>query len=57
MPLEMERALKRRALKMFGSATSERAKKYIYGTLRKTGWKPKQQRKQGGSLKNILTGR
>jgi len=41
MPKKMERALKREALKKFGSSTSKRARKYIYGTLRKTGWKPK----------------
>lgn len=40
MPEAMERDLKRRALKKFGSTTSERARRYIYGTMRKTGWKP-----------------
>ena len=41
MPKKMEEALKKEARKKFGSTTSERARKYIYGTLRKTGWKPK----------------
>ena len=41
MPKKMERALKREALKKFGSSTFKRARKYIYGTLRKIGWKPK----------------
>lgn len=37
----MERELKQEAKKKFGSTTSERARKYVYGTLRKTGWIPK----------------
>jgi len=41
MPKKMEKELKAEALKKFGSTTSERARKYIYGTMRKTGWKPK----------------
>lgn len=41
MPKKLERKLKRQARKKFGSTTSKRARKYIYGTLRKTGWKPK----------------
>jgi len=41
MPKEMERKLKAEARKKFGSVTSERARKYIYGSMRKTGWKPK----------------
>lgn len=45
MPKAMERALKRKAIKKFGSATSKRARKYIYGTMRKTGWVPSTQRR------------
>lgn len=41
MPKKLEAALKREAKKKFGSTTSERARKYIYGTMRDTGWKPK----------------
>jgi len=41
MPKVMERKLKAKARKKFGSTTSERARKYIYGTMRRTGWKPK----------------
>lgn len=41
MPKKMEKALKRKAKKKFGSTTSKRARRYIYGALRKTGWKPK----------------
>jgi len=41
MPKEMERKLKAEAKKKFGSTTSERARKYIYGTMQaKTDWKP-----------------
>lgn len=40
MPKKLHKKLKREARKKFGTTTSERAKKYIYGTLRKTGWKP-----------------
>jgi len=40
MPVAMERKLKAQAKKKFGSTTSERARKFIYGTMRKTGWKP-----------------
>ncbi len=35
MPKKMHAALKRQALKKFGSTTSPRAKRYIYGTLSK----------------------
>lgn len=44
MPIKAERNLKRQARKKFGSTTSSRAKRYIYGGLRKTGWKPKKRR-------------
>jgi hypothetical protein len=40
MPAAMERKLKAQARKRFGSTTSARARAYVYGTLRKTGWKP-----------------
>ena len=45
MPKELEDKLKRQARKKFGSTTSERARKFIYGTLRDTGWKPKREKK------------
>ncbi|MDP2940222.1 MAG: hypothetical protein Q8O13_09130 [Candidatus Omnitrophota bacterium] len=45
MPKEMEEKLKVKARKLFGSTTSERARKYIYGTMRKTGWVPSTQKK------------
>jgi hypothetical protein len=43
-PIKMEKALKKEARKKFGSTTSERARKLIYGTMRKAGWKPKRER-------------
>jgi len=44
MPKKLERELKKEAKKKFGSTTSERARKYIYGTMRKTGWIPSTQK-------------
>jgi len=51
MPVEMERALKKSARKKFGSTTSERARKYIYGRLRKTGWVPSTQKRKKNKRK------
>lgn len=45
MPKKLEKQLKGKAKSKFGSITSERAKKFIYGTLRKTGWVPSKQKK------------
>ncbi len=45
MPEDLERKLKKQAKKKFGSIKSERARKYIYGTLRKLGWAPSRQKK------------
>ena len=39
MPKKLERKLRRQARKK--GLTGERADAYVYGTLRKTGWKPK----------------
>lgn len=44
MPAALERKLRSEAKKKFGSTTSERARKFIYGTMRKTGWRPNQGR-------------
>ena len=41
MPKKLEQKLKREARKKFGTTTSKRAKKYIFGGLRNAGWKPK----------------
>jgi len=45
MPKALEEKLKKEALKKFGSTTSEKARRYIYGTMRDTGWKPKKKKK------------
>lgn len=45
MPEELERKLKRKARKKFGSIKSKRARRYIYGTMRETGWKPSREKK------------
>jgi hypothetical protein len=37
MPKAMEENLKKEAMKKFGSTKSEHARKYIWGTMRKTG--------------------
>jgi len=43
MPAEMERALRAEAKKK--GFSGERADRYIYGTMMKTGWRPKRRRK------------
>jgi len=45
MPKKLEQKLKREAKKKFGTTTSEKARRYIYGSLRKTGWVPSFQKK------------
>ena len=42
MPKKLERQLKAEARKK--GLKGERADKYVYGTLRKTGWKPKREK-------------
>ena len=44
MPKKLEMQLKKKAKKLFGSTKSKRANAYIYGTLRKIGWKPKREK-------------
>jgi len=46
MPKALENKLKAEAKKKFGSDHTERARAYIYGTLRDTGWKPKREIKK-----------
>lgn len=41
MPKEMERKLRRAAVRKFGSASGKRGRAYVYGSLRKVGWKPR----------------
>jgi hypothetical protein len=43
MPKAMEKALKKEAKKK--GLSGKRADAYVYGTLRKTGWKPKREGK------------
>jgi len=43
MPKELERKLKAEARKKFPS-NKERQDKYVYGALRKTGWRPSHQK-------------
>ena len=48
MPKKLERKLKQQARKkgFVEDGLSERGRKYVYGTMRKTGWKPSHQRKR-----------
>lgn len=43
MPVALKRALRKKAKKK--GLKGKRADAYVYGTLRKTGWKPKSERK------------
>ena len=43
MPAKMERKLKAEAKKK--GLSGERADAYVYGTMRKTGWRPSSQKK------------
>ncbi len=45
MPKKLEKALKKEAKKLGLSKEHENA--YVYGSLRKTGWKPKREREGG----------
>lgn len=45
MPKKLERELKTQARRKF-PGNKERQDKYVYGTLRKTGWKPSTQKKR-----------
>ena len=46
MPKKLEIALKKEAKKRFGSIKSEKARAFIYGTMRRQGWKPKREQKK-----------
>ena len=46
MPKKMERELKREARQK--GLSGERAGAYVYGTLRKTGWKPSREKQSPG---------
>jgi len=45
MPEDLERQLKKQAREMFPN-DKNRQRRYVYGTLRKTGWKPSSARKK-----------
>jgi hypothetical protein len=51
MPVEMERRLKRKA--QAKGLSGDRADAYVYGTMRKTGWKPSKKRKAGDQAKGL----
>jgi hypothetical protein len=46
MPEKLEKELTSKAKKKFGSSQGERAKAYIFGTMRKTGWRPSREEKK-----------
>jgi len=46
MPKALEQKLKRQVEKKHPGWSEERKDKYIYGTLRKTGWVPSHQKKR-----------
>ena len=43
MPVELERRLKKRAIKKFPK-DKKRQDAYIYGTMRNTGWRPNREK-------------
>lgn len=45
MPVKMERKLRAEAKKK--GLKGKRAARYVYGTMRKTGWEPSHQRRRG----------
>jgi hypothetical protein len=49
MPAKLEKALEKEAKKK--GLTGARKDAYVYGTLRKTGWKPPRERMTGGKGK------
>jgi hypothetical protein len=46
MPVKLEKELKKEAAQK--GLTGKKADAYVYGTLRKTGWKPATQKPSGG---------
>lgn len=44
MPEKLEAAMKEQALKRFGTTKSKKARALIFGTMRKTGWKPEREK-------------
>lgn len=53
MPKKLERELKAEAAKK--GLSGEHADAYVYGTLRKTGWKPKREEtKPNGNIRHLI---
>jgi len=52
MPIKLERKLKAQARKR--GLTGKRADAYVYGTLRKIGWRPSRERSK---LRRVLRGK
>ena len=48
MPEKMERALKAQCAKK--NFSKERCDRYVYGTMRKTGWRPEREKANKGGL-------
>lgn len=48
MPAELEQKLRAEAAK--NNLTGEKADAYVFGTLRKTGWKPEREKHTGSIL-------
>ena len=48
MPVKLERKLKAQCRKK--GFTGDRCDRYVYGTLRKTGWKPEREKANKGGL-------
>lgn len=46
MPAELERKLKKEASKSGLTPGSKKFNAYVYGVMRKTGWKPKREMKK-----------
>lgn len=47
MPAKLERALKRQAKRKGFKPGSPRFRRYVYGTLRQTGWAPRRELRYG----------
>jgi len=52
LPKELEKELKRQAKKK--GLKGEKADAYVYGTLRKTGWKPKRERASESMAERLI---
>ena len=55
MPVKLEKKLKAKARKM--GLSPKRTGAYVYGTMRKTGWRPKRETRRRSSSGDILYGK